>query len=206
MTTLDIRGLTARAIKWGCVIKADVKQVYDTYFQEGTKAHDDLEKAYYAFHIPHFRLDPGAHDFENEERSASCRWCGRSRQEVRWDVLPAECGDRPSVGEVAPTILAEETKYLALLSKAEIEIPKLVKDNKLTGDLLCKLQTTYGYDPDSVASALDIEVEPYMADFEIAMNNHRLKSGVFNKGEVCGPRTTISNNTNSLGVNTDSRS
>jgi hypothetical protein len=158
--------------------------IYEKYFKNKPAA-DDLGRAILAYHTndSNYRTVDGAHSFYNDKKTCSCAWCGRTRAEVRWDGLNPECANRPKVfPNIADVILTDETKYFALLAKAEVEVPRIlakVFSGVLTGKALSVFQNTYGFDPDSVASALNIEIESMMPDYEIAQEDHRRKSGEF---------------------------
>src|SRR5436190_6944174 len=91
------------------------------YFREHPEAKDGVMKAYYAYHVAHFRCDPKGHNFTSGSHQSKCQWCQRSREMVRHDDLPAECQKRPANADVpiADVVLNEEQKTFALLAKAE---------------------------------------------------------------------------------------
>lgn len=157
----------------------DTRYIFDTYFN-GKPAIDDLIKATFAYHLMGSSKGDGAHAFESETSESKCYACGRSREEVRWDTLPAECSSNVTSIDIEGTLASEENKYFALLARADKEVPKLLGNKTLTGELLCKFQNTYGYDPDCVASALKVEIEHLMPEFEKHMEIHKSKSGKFN--------------------------
>lgn len=51
---------------------------------------DSLAKASYAFRNDD-HLYPQGHLFQTSERTAACKKCGRTREQVRWDDLPPQC-------------------------------------------------------------------------------------------------------------------
>lgn len=125
------------------------------YFAEHPEKLDDVRKATFAYHLPHVRSHPGAHNFGSVLADSECRWCGRTRTQVRWDDLPAECGSRPPLPEIEGTIETEERKAWALLARAEKEVPALWARGKSLTDL----HQTYGYDPETVASIVPVSQE-----------------------------------------------
>src|ERR1035438_5779503 len=81
------------------------RQIAHGYFAAHPEARDEVMKAYYAYNVPHFRLDSKAHNFLTAMRESACHWCGRTREQVRWDGQPPECAKRPPVPEIEDVIL-----------------------------------------------------------------------------------------------------
>jgi len=126
------------------------------YFNDHTSAKDEVLKAYYAYHAPHFQLEPKGHHFTNGSRESCCVWCGRSREMVRWDDLPPECQERPADSPVEDVILSEESKAFDLLQRAELHVPALVHRMGMSGKTLAFLYHTHGYDPETVVAIVDV--------------------------------------------------
>lgn len=139
-----------------------------TYFAEHPDAMDEVRKATFAYHINHPRLHPGAHNFASCLPESTCLWCDRSRLQVRWDDLPAECQNRPEMPAIAPTIEGEERKAWALLARAEREVPELL----LKGLTLADLHRTHGFDPDTVAAIVPVSTA-MLAQYERQMQEER---------------------------------
>lgn len=161
---------------------ANSKKICLDYFGQHIEAKDEVIKAYYAYHAPHFRLDESAHNFTNGSREAKCLWCGRSREDVRWDNLPYNCLKRPELNDPQVVLKEEEENYLKLLGKAEQEIPKLIKringDDTLDGRTLSILHHTYGYEPEVVAGVIDFPNEmllEYHKEMEIERERSRAR-------------------------------
>lgn len=131
--------------------KKSLKQIAVRYFEEHPQARDGVMKAYYAYHANHFRLEPKGHNFTSGDRHSKCLWCGRSREMVRHDNLPPECLERPKVANIEDSILDEEVSALNLLSRAEKEVPNLLRKMGVSGKTLAVLHHTYGYPPETVA-------------------------------------------------------
>lgn len=131
-----------------------MKEIVLEYFAEHPEAKDDVMKAYYAFHAPHFRLDVNAHNFTTQQRTSCCLWCKRSRENVRWDDLPPQCQQRPAFidMDIADVIKQEEEKAFILQQQARTEVPKLIKKygGTLTPKVITKLYSTHGYDEDTI--------------------------------------------------------
>ena len=139
-----------------------------TYFAEHPDAMDEVRKATFAYHFNHIRAHPEAHNFGSVLPSAACRWCGRTREQVRWDDLPPECSDRPELPEVAATIAAEERKAWARVAAAEEEVPALIAK----GLSLADLHRTHGFDPDTVATVSPVSAA-MLAQYEQDMAGER---------------------------------
>lgn len=165
------------------------RQIALKYFRENPEARDGVLKAYHAYNVPHFRCDQKAHNFGSSLRESACQWCGRTREQVRWDELPPECAKRPPVPEIEDAILGEERKAFALISRAENEAPKLVAKLGMNGETLAVLHHTHGYDPETVASI--VAVPPQMlADYHAAMQAERARSRAAQVKEVITVQTT----------------
>ena len=153
-------------------------------------------KAYHAYNVPHFRCDPKAHNFGSSLRESACRWCGRTREQVRWDELPPECAKRPPVPGIEDVILGEERKAFALLARAEKDVPKLVARLGMNGETLAGLHHTHGYDPETVTMALEVphselamKIKALRPDYEAAMETERARSRAAQVKEVITVRT-----------------
>lgn len=129
-----------------------MRAIVELYFEEHPDAKDDVMKAFYAYHAPHFRLNQNAHNFTNYQRHSECLWCGRSRESVRWDEFTAHCHNRPEIPEIEDCLKGEEEKHFSLLKRGKIEIPKLIAKFG-TGDAALKMfHDTHGYDSETVLS------------------------------------------------------
>ena len=153
------------------------------YFDTNPEAKNGVMKAYYAYHAPHFRLEPKGHNFTSSSRESKCSWCGRSRELVRHDALPPECQMRPEMPDVADVILGEESRAFALLKKAEIEVPKIAAKLGMSGETLAMLHHTYGHDPESVASVTDVPPQ-MLEDYHAAMETEKHRSRAAKKKTV----------------------
>jgi len=165
------------------------RQTLSEYFRDNTEARNGVMKAYHAYNVPHFRSHPKAHNFGSAMRESACRWCGRTRDQVRWDELPPECAKRPVVPEIKDVILGEERKVFALLARAEKDVPKLVAKLGMNGETLAVLHHTHGYDPETVASIVDVPPQ-MLADYHAAMETERARSRAAKVKEVITVRTT----------------
>lgn len=150
-----------------------MKQTALDYFAAHPSARNDVLKAYHAWHVVHFTDHAQAHNFTNGSRDAKCVWCQRTRHNVRWDELSAECLHRPQLDDTHTIIQQEEAKAHAIYQRARREVPALVaKHGALTGALLATLHHTYGFDPETVASVIDVP-QVAMDDYHVAMEKQR---------------------------------
>jgi len=141
------------------------------YFEDHPEEKEGVWKATYAYHT--LPTDKYAHQFTGPERDAKCTVCGRTRELVRWDDLPPECGDYYEANPVIRDVIRkEEEKYAALLKRCEKIIKKDYSDvSKLTGEILSMLHHTHGADPNVVEGVLEVELpralhEEYLVAYE----------------------------------------
>jgi hypothetical protein len=154
-----------------------LKEIAAEYFADHPEEKDGVMKVYHAYHVAHFRLDGGAHNFLSSSRTCECFWCGRTRQDVRWDDLPPECQNRPSdadlgIGEV---LESEEKKAHAIYEKAKVHVPRLVKKMGMSGETLATLHHTHGYDPETVSGVVEVPPE-VMTAYNASMETERDRS------------------------------
>lgn len=83
----------------------------------------------------------------------------------------------------------EERKAFALLARAENDVPKLVAKLGMNGETLAVLHHTHGYDPETVASIVDVPPQ-MLADYHAAMATERARSRTAQVKEVITVRTT----------------
>lgn len=151
------------------------KEIAIGYFEDNPNQKEDVIKAYYAWHIPHFRIESDAHHFPGVLRASKCEWCGRTREDVRHDNLPAACQRRPDVPDVVGVIMEEERKAFHLLQSAPLQVHRVVSKHGMTGESLAILHHTHGYDPETVACIVDVPAD-CMVDYEAAMKVERERS------------------------------
>jgi len=156
-------------------IYSHLRSIASNYFNEHPDAKDEIIKAFFAYHTYHPRHHEGAHYFEGPHHTCWCLWCGRSREMVRWDDLPAQCQKRPELPDIADMIRSEEEKAFALVDKATREVPKLVAKLGMSGETLAILHHTHGYDPETVDSVVNVPPQ-IMADYHVAMKKAKALS------------------------------
>ena len=152
-----------------------MKNIVNQYFVEHPQSKDEVMKAYYAYHIPHYRLNPKSHNFLNGSRYSACVWCHRTREQVRWDDLPPECDSIPDDAHslIEDVILKEEQQYVRLSNRSESIIKKILKERKMSGSTLAFIKQTYGILPEDVCDILDIDYEVSLRkDFEMEEEKH----------------------------------
>lgn len=147
------------------------------FFVAHPEAKDGVIKAYHAYKVAHFRLDGGAHNFLSSSRTSECLWCGRTRENVRWDYLPPECQSRPSDADlgISEALENEEKKAHAIFEKAKVHVPRLVTKMGMSGETLATLHHTNGYDPETVSGVVDVPPE-IMEVYNASMETERSRS------------------------------
>lgn len=133
-----------------------LKEIALNYFESNPR--DEVMKAFYAYHAS--ISEPGAHNFDSTCPDSFCRWCNKTRTDVRWDDLPAKCQMRPASADrpIADIIREEEEKFHALLERGKTEIPKLVRKygGVLNEEMFSKLWDTHGYDEETVKEVMGL--------------------------------------------------
>jgi len=115
--------------------------------------------------------------FDGPYRDSVCKWCGRSRELVRHDDLPAGCLNRPDHADddIADVIQREELRFWALLDKANLYVPKLVEKMGMSGETLSILHHTHGYDPECVSAIVNVPKQ-LMEEYHAKMEDERDRS------------------------------
>jgi len=149
-----------------------LEKIAEDYFKENGR--DDLRKAFFAYRAPHPNGYPQADLFTSSLKSSQCQRCGRTREQVRWDVLPPECA-KYETHDIQEIILQEEQKFQELLDKAIPIVNKTIKQFGLTGKTLSILHHTYGYNLDIVSEIIDISPD-IIAQYHEEMNLEKQKS------------------------------
>ncbi len=152
-----------------------MKDLVIGYFNENPSAKEEVMKAYYAYHVEHFRCDPHGHNFSGRRKDSPCLWCKRTRELVRWDSLSGECLKRPVIKEIEDVIHDEEIRYFRLLLKAEKDVPKFIKKHGMNGEALAKLHHTYGYDIEVTSGIIDVPLD-VMNSYFGRMENEKMIS------------------------------
>lgn len=146
-------------------------------YNSDKKFQSDVKKAWYAYHAGHHSLHNDTHNFTTEQRTSDCLWCGRSREMVRWDILPAQCFSRPAYKSIQDIIKDEEESFHIIMNKAERMIPNLLTTKTLNGKLLADLHFTHGIYPEIVEFFIDKNIDKYVMDeYEIERKIHTRKS------------------------------
>lgn len=147
----------------------DLVEIGIRYFEENPEDKDDVIKAYYAWHAEEH--EPNAHKFFSDSRNSPCILCGRTREQVRYDKLPAQCQSYRAI-DIKRTIQEEENKYLELLERGKKDIPKIIRKRGLNGKTLSMMHHTLGYDPEVVANYFEIDEKLYN-EYTIEMEQHK---------------------------------
>jgi|ERR1700761_480943 len=144
------------------------------YFETHPDAQDSFRKATFAFH--NTKEQEGAHYFPSSQRWSKCIWCGRNREEVRWDDLPPECMSHQEPPDIEAVITAEEKSAFALIAKAETHVPQLVGRMGLSGKTLAILHHTHGYPLETVEAIISGITSELKAAYEQEMEAERFRS------------------------------
>jgi hypothetical protein len=115
---------------------------------------DGVKRAHYAYHRGH--REAGAHYFAGSWREAPCRWCSRTREQVRWEEnVPIECQQRPAWADesIESVIAREEQMFARVLDRAKA-LAATIDLSTLTGEELSRLHHTHGVDPSMLEVAL----------------------------------------------------
>lgn len=148
------------------------------YFSDNPEQSDGVKRATFAYHMNH--RQPNAHYFSGSWRDAPCRWCGQTREGVRWDWYgsPPECEARPKWADesIESVIDREEKLFEKVLDRAK-KLASEINVDALTGEELSRLHHTHGVDPSMLEVAL-IEVgrslpERLHDDYQSAYAEHR---------------------------------
>lgn len=116
------------------------------YVLSNSDAHDSIMKATYAFHFPNDRSNPYSHTFTNGSRESKCIYCGRSREEVRWDNLPPRCNRKPEFVETSIVLDKEYDLYQKMIENGrKICLKKWNQISEINGGDLCWLKNTHGF-------------------------------------------------------------
>jgi hypothetical protein len=139
---------------------------------------DGVKRAALAYHSNH--REAGAHYFEGSRREACCRWCGQTREGVRWDWYgqPPTCSARPKwADESIESVIAAEEKRFEQVREAAKKIAGQLDVISLTGEDLARIHHTHGVDP----SMLEVELildgrslpQQLHDDYQTAYARHR---------------------------------
>jgi hypothetical protein len=125
------------------------------YFADHPDELEGVKRATYAYHLSH--AEPQAHYFDGSWREAACRWCGQTREGVRWNWYnrPPICEARPKRADasIQSVIAREEEQFEKVFDRAK-RLAATLDLSELTGDELAQLHHTYGVDPSMLEVAL----------------------------------------------------
>lgn len=125
------------------------------FFSDNPEHMDGVKRATYAYHMHH--REAGAHYFAGSWRDAPCRWCGQTREGVRWDWYgkPPTCEARPKWADesIESVVVREEKLFEKVLDRAQ-KLASEIDVAALTGEELARLHHTYGVDPSMLEVAL----------------------------------------------------
>lgn len=127
------------------------KEICISYLNE--HGWDEMGKAHLAYWANHREND--AHYFSGSPVDSKCRWCSRTRTDVRWSDASPKCLNRPSwVNEsIESVIVREEELFNRVIHKADVFVQKTNCEN-LTGADLSMLHHQEGIDPSMIECSL----------------------------------------------------
>ena len=124
------------------------REIVDGFLARCPEARGEIERACYAYNKGHG--EKGAHYFAGTHREAACRWCGQTREGVRWDWYgsPPDCQERPAhMDQPIESIIAkEEALFERVVERAE-KVAAGLDVETVTGEDLARLHHTHGVDP-----------------------------------------------------------
>jgi len=131
-----------------------MRPMADAFLKDHPQHWDGIERATYAYHLNH-RERSDAHYFSGSRMESECRWCGRSRQAVRWDQHHPRCSKRPAwANETIQSVIAREEVLYERVWALALEIARQIDPSTLTGETLSILHHTHGIDPSMLECAL----------------------------------------------------
>lgn len=137
---------------------------------ENNDFYNSVKKATFAYHMKRGE-SPNAHYFLTGLRDSVCYLCGRTREQVRWDDLPAECSCAKTY-DIGGTILKEEESFEAVKNRAK-KIADSSRVENMTGKNLCVLHHTHGIDP-SILECVGCKISQQQHDdYLAAYEKHR---------------------------------
>lgn len=146
---------------------------HQEYFDQHAEAKDGINKAGFAFHTE--RNEPGGHYFLSSLRESACHWCGRTREDVRYDDLPGPCENHQYPPDIKGIITGEEQRYFNLLKKGKEFIPKFISKYGMSGESLAVLHNTHGYDIETVGGIVEVPRD-MVSEYDAVMERERSKS------------------------------
>lgn len=131
-----------------------IKQIIEKYFLENPDKKSEVIKAHYAYHRSY--AETKSHYFHGASKDSECRFCGRTRSDVRWDDLVPECLNRPDYmdSSIESVIKKEEILFQKVLDRALKIASEITDINLITGEDLSVYHHTHGVDPSMLECAL----------------------------------------------------
>jgi len=171
------------------------------FFSEHPEHMDGVKRATLAYHANH--REAGAHYFAGSWREAPCRWCGQTREGVRWDWYgkPPTCEARPKwADESIDSVIAREEKLFEKVLDRAKKLASEIDVAALTGGELAILHHTHGVDPSMLEAALMLAGKPTPTQaahdgYQTAMATERARSKAAQKKEIISvrPEALLSN-------------
>jgi len=154
------------------------EEIAGEYMAAHPESWDGVKRATFAYHMNH--REAGAHYFAGSWREAPCRWCGQTREGVRWDWYgkPPTCESRPRWADesIESVIAREEASFERVLARAK-KLATEIDVATLTGKELARLHHTHGIDPSMLEVALMEDGRSFPQrlhdDYQLAYEEHR---------------------------------
>lgn len=112
-----------------------------------------------------------SHRFHYSKGETRCWICGTDWYSKDIDECP---GFKRSDSSISGVIRSEEEKAFDLMEKCERDVARIVPQMGMNGKTLAVLHHTYGHDPETVLTA--IELAPFRAEYESEMEKERARS------------------------------
>jgi len=165
-----------------------------SFFSEHPEHMDGVKRATFAYHAGH--RDEGAHYFAGLGPEAPCRWCGQTREGVRWDWYgkPPTCEARPKwANESIESVIAREEKLFEKVLDRAKKLAAEIDVSALTGDSLAVLHHTHGVDPTMLEAALILAGKPTPTqaahdEYQTVMLVERARSKASQKKQIISVR------------------
>lgn len=134
------------------------REIVDGFLGRCPEARGEIARACYAYNKSHG--ERGAHYFDGAHREAACRWCGQTREGVRWDWYgaPPECRERPAhMDQPIGSIIAKEEALFERVVALAGRVAASLDVEAVTGEELARLHHTHGVDPSMLEVVLMAE-------------------------------------------------
>ncbi len=161
------------------------RQIVDGYLADHPEVKAEINRAILAYHSDRWTL--GGHLFSGVYipgqlgggSESVCQWCGRSREQIRWDDLPPKCAGRPKDADMyVGVVMRREEQLFARVIERASQMAVKIDPTTLTGEELAIIHHTHGIDPSMLEIALmEAGCGPLPQDlhdaYQVAYDQHR---------------------------------